>query len=253
MDTVDRRDAESRPRRAFHMYRRDVTRAVPRTEPSRTLVIALVVIAVGAHVLGWVGELLLAELVDRRPLLLAALNPTNRTLLLVTNELDALSFYTVAFVRLVVFDPVYFVLGAWFGSRVGAWMTQRSRWIRRRNETCGRWVRDLSYPLVFVAPSSYVSLVAGAVGMRFRTFLGLNVAGTAARLWLVRTIGERLEVPLDTAVRVIADHRALVLLVSAAVVGWLAHSELRRGAIHVVRSVVAGRSPDPPTSAEPQL
>ena len=64
---------------------------------------------------GWVGDALAPSLVNDNPLLLIALNPRLRNLVLVSPETSVVPFMAVAIVRLVVSDPVFF----WFGRRYG--------------------------------------------------------------------------------------------------------------------------------------
>src|SRR3954469_10830332 len=74
---------------------------------------------------GWVGDALAPTLVNRNPLLLIALNPRLRNLVLVAPETTVVPFMSVSILRLVISDPLFF----WFGRRYGdvaiRWMEKR--------------------------------------------------------------------------------------------------------------------------------
>ena len=50
------------------------------------------------------------------------MNARNRNLILVTNQLDAVSYYGVATVRLLLSDPLFFLIGYWYGDTALTWM-----------------------------------------------------------------------------------------------------------------------------------
>src|SRR5690606_40275611 len=74
-----------------------------------------------------IGDALATTLATTHPLTLVALNARNRNLVLVTNELDAVSFYVVATIRLLISDPLFFLLGYWYGDAAVTWMERRTR------------------------------------------------------------------------------------------------------------------------------
>src|SRR3546814_10530958 len=74
-----------------------------------------------------VGDALTTTLATSHPLALVALNSRNRILVLVSGELDALSYYTVATLRLMLSDPLFFLLGYWYGDQAVSWMERRTR------------------------------------------------------------------------------------------------------------------------------
>ncbi len=204
----------------------------PPSRRARNVVIGLLIAII---VSSWIGDLLLSVLVDRHPLLFIALNSRNRNLVLASPNLDAGSYYSVAFLRLVVSDPLFFLLGRWYGDAAVTWMERKApsfgsmlRWVERH---FGR----AAYPLVALAPNNFICLFAGASGMGVTGFLVANVAGTMFRLYLVRTVGDVLSGPLDSVTDWIADHRLLVFAVSAALLGLTIWSERRAGGTEVTQ------------------
>src|SRR5918995_1969726 len=194
------------------------TRAPSRRRPSRRALTAIVVPLVTLVVLGYVGDASAATLVDRHPAWLIALNARNRNLALATNYLDAWTYYGVGTARLLISDPLFFLLGYWYGDAAVSWMERRTKTWGQMLRQFERWFGKAAYPIIFIAPNSYVCLFAGAAGMPLRAFFAVNVAGTVARLWLVRRFGEAFEAPIDDLVGWIGDHRIPLLVLSVGLV-----------------------------------
>ncbi len=199
-----------------------------RGKPPRQAVVRLIVgLVIASQALALAGDLALAEFVDKHPAWLIALNPRNRNLALATNQLEATTYYVIGFVRLVISDPLYYLLGFWYGDRA-------LRWVERRSRTYGPFIRDgenffrkASYPLIFAAPNNVICALSAATGVRLRTFIALNLSGTVVRLILIRQLGEVFESPLESIVDFIARYRTPVLIISAIAVAWTIFSEFR--------------------------
>ncbi len=187
-------------------------------------VVALVLVSQGAALL---GDLFLAGIVDREPALLIALNPRNRNLALATNQLDAVTYYTVGFVRLVISDPLYFLLGFWYGERALAWTERRSRTYGPLVRDGERLFRRASYPLIFMAPNNVICALSAATGVRLGTFIALNLTGTVTRLVLVRRLGSVFSSPIQSIIDLIARYRVPLLILSAIAVAWTIFGEFR--------------------------
>jgi membrane protein DedA with SNARE-associated domain len=207
--------------------------AVARRRPSRRQVTALAVPLVALVVMNYVGDALAPTLVDSHPALLITLNARNRNLALVTNSLDAWTYYSIGTVRLLVSDPLFFLLGYWYGDAAVTWMERRTHSWGQLLRQIERWFGKAAYPLIFVAPNNYICLFAGAAGMPLRAFFAVNLAGTITRLWLIRLVGETFESPLDDLVGWIADNRIPLLIASVALVIASIALEARRGETEV--------------------
>jgi membrane protein DedA with SNARE-associated domain len=154
-----------------------------------------------APLLGWfvattVGVALAPALLERSPIALLVLAPLTRHLVLVSPALDAVSFFTLGALGLVLPDPFAYLLGREYGSAAIGW-------IERRSGGASRWVRWVhaafrrAAPLVlFVSPGPFVNLLAGASRMRVAVWLPVNLAGTLAILLLTRLSGEALAGPI---------------------------------------------------------
>ncbi|MEL6985909.1 MAG: hypothetical protein AAFO29_25995, partial [Actinomycetota bacterium] len=176
------------------------------------LLVGLVIVS---QVSAMIGDLALAEFVDRHPAWLIALNPRNRNLALATNQLDALTYYGIGFTRLVASDPVYYLLGFWYGERAMAWVKRRSRTYGPLVEDGEQLFRRAAYPLIFAAPNNVICALSAVTGVRLRTFIILNLSGTVTRLYVVRRLGEEFRSPIQSVIDFIAEYRTPVLIVSA--------------------------------------
>ncbi len=195
----------------------------PRRAIVRTI-IGLVVVSQGSAL---IGDLALAEFVDKHPEWLIGLNPRNRNLALATNQLDAVTYYSIGFARLVASDPLYYLLGFWYGERALSW-------VERKSKTYGPFIREgesffrrSSYLFIFAAPNNIVCALSAATGVRLRTFIILNLSGTVTRLILIRRLGEVFESPIQRVIDFIAEYRVPVLIVSAIAVAWTLFREFR--------------------------
>jgi len=163
-----------------------------------------------------VGNLFYATLVVRHPALLLTLNSTNRVLVGVTNRLDALSYYGIGFVRLVVADPLFYLLGLFYGDAA-------IRWIERKMGDGAASIiwfekafHKARYPIVLIAPNNPVCLLAGATNMPVPVFLSLNAAGTIGRLYLARLFGKAFTAPISAVTGFLDRYRWPILAVSLA-------------------------------------
>lgn len=154
-----------------------------------------------------VANVMWPTLQDSHPLVLIALSSINRYLILVSDDLDALSYYGVGTLRLLVSDPLFFLLGYWYGDRALAWMDERSPtygpMLRRFQNLFGR----AAWPLVVLAPNNYICLLAGAAGMRVSVFFLCNLVGTLGRLYLIRVLGATFSSPIDSVQSFIGEYR----------------------------------------------
>ncbi len=189
------------------------------------LVVPIVVLIIAANV----GDALTTTLAPSHPLTLIALNSRNRILVLVTNDLDALSYYGVATLRLMLSDPLFFLVGYWYGEAAVSWMERRTRTFGHSMRRAEQWFGRAAYPLVFLAPNNFICLFAGAAGMSIVGFFLTNLAGTLVRLYLIRRLGETFEAPIDDVLGFLADYRLPLLVLSVAVVAATSLLELRKG------------------------
>jgi membrane protein DedA with SNARE-associated domain len=204
-----------------------------RRRPSRRAMTLVSVPLVVLVIVSYVGDALAPSLVDTHPAWLIALNARNRNLVLVTNSLDPWTFYGIGLVRLLISDPLFFLLGYWYGDAAVKWMERRTKTWGQLLRQFEEWFAKAAYPIVFIAPNNIFCLFAGAAGMPLRAFFAVNLAGTVFRLWLVRRFGEAFEGPLDDVVEWIGDNRRILLPISIGLVLVSLALEAKRGETEV--------------------
>ncbi|CAN5187304.1 hypothetical protein BH18ACT4_BH18ACT4_03230 [soil metagenome] len=196
--------------------------------PSRRSLSLLLVPIVALSVMGTVANALTPKLLADHPLLLVALEPRNRNLLLTASRVDVVPFVVFATVRRIISDPLFFLLGHFYGEAA-------VRWIERQSGAGGRLVRLAERMFaraakisVFLFPGILVCVMAGAVGMRPRVFLALNLAGTIAVVVALRLFAQELDGPVGALQRW-NDRNVgwLTAVTVAAVVAWLLVQRVR--------------------------
>lgn len=180
-----------------------------------TLLLAPVVLTSAASL---TGTALAPSLLIEAPLLLIALNPVTRHLVLVSGLVDATPFFLVAVTRLFLADPFYFLVGRSYGDDAVAWLERRSGYAGRLVRYVERLFQVAGPVVLFVAPLGLVSLLAGASRMRFHTFVVINLCGTITVVTLVRLFGVALERPLEVVRTFVEANVLLLTLISAGLV-----------------------------------
>jgi len=163
-----------------------------------------------------VGNLFYASLVERHPALLLSLNSTNRVLVGVTNRLDPVTYYGIGFVRLVLADPLFYLLGLFYGDAALRWIERKMGDGAASITWFEKAFKKARYPIVLIAPNNPVCLLAGASGMRVPVFLALNAVGTAGRLYLARLFGKAFTAPISAVTGFLDRYRWPILAVSIA-------------------------------------
>jgi membrane protein DedA with SNARE-associated domain len=199
------------------------------TRPSRKRLAIVVVPIVGLIICGYIGDALTTTWADRHPLWLVLLNARSRILVLTTNQLDAASYYIAAGLRLLASDPLFYLLGRWYGDAMIQWVENRSKTFGEQIRLYERAFAKAAYPLVFLMPNPYICLFAGASGMRVGSFFTLNIAGTVARLYLIRRLGEAFDEPIQAVLRFFARYRLPLFIASVALVFFIIWSDRRSG------------------------
>jgi membrane protein DedA with SNARE-associated domain len=207
--------------------------------------VPLVALIVAANV----GDALTTTWADRHPLLLTLLNARNRVLLLTTNQLDPWSYYLAAGARLLAADPLFYLLGRWYGDAMVSWLERRSQTFGEQVRIYERAFSKAAYPLLMLAPNAYVCLFAGASGMPLGTFFALNIAGTLIRLYLLRRLGEAFDKPIGSVLDFFARYRVPLFVLSVALIVFILWNDRRQGKSEIGSMLELGQeSPQGPSS-----
>lgn len=202
-----------------------LVREPPSPHTLKLLVAPVIVLIICSNV----ANVMWPTLQEDHPLLLIALSSINRYLILVSDQLDPLSYYGIGTLRLLVSDPLFFLLGYWYGDRALAWMDHKAPtygpMLRRAQHVFGR----AAWPLVVIAPNNFVCLFAGAAGMRISMFFALNLVGTLGRLYLIRVLGDAFSSPIDQFQDLVAEYRWWFIAASALLVAFSLRGEVKGG------------------------
>jgi membrane protein DedA with SNARE-associated domain len=131
---------------------------------------------------------------------LIGLSSKNRFLLLTAPQLGMLAFFVVGFLRLLITDPITYVLGRQYGEDALGWIERKTsakpsdKSLLRRAERLFARAAPL---VILVAPSALWCILAGAARMKVWLFLTCNVVGTVARLTLFWVAADALRAPLE--------------------------------------------------------
>lgn len=175
---------------------------VHRAAPPPPIVLGVfIAIIVGLNVLGLVVSATWPTLVKDHPLLLIGLSNRYRFLLLTRNQIGAVPQVVIGVLRNLASDPVYYLLGWWYGDRVLELFRKSMGRGAVAIETTERWFRRYGDAIVFLTPSPFVCALAGASGMKARRFWPVNIAGTIVMVTGVRLLGGVVESPINSFLR----------------------------------------------------
>jgi membrane protein DedA with SNARE-associated domain len=190
----------------------------PPARPSRRRLTLLLGPIVVLTALAYVGDFAWAGLVKQHPLWLISLNTRKRYLALVVPHTDPLPYYLVGTIRQVISDPLFFLLGRWYGD-AGV------RWLERKLGEGGSMVRFMergfakaSWPMVAIFPNALICMLAGASAMPVWLFFLLNVGGTFVAMVVLRVFGDVFGSPLAAFTGFVNDYRIPIIAVSGVLV-----------------------------------
>jgi membrane protein DedA with SNARE-associated domain len=173
----------------------------------RTLLTFFLVPVTILTVAGIVANAILPTLIAEAPALVPAMTTRADRLLLVAPLLPAEVFLSIALIRELIGDPLFYLYGRRYGDVGIRWIEQRtgpnSRWLR----TIERLFRRAAYVVVAVWPINVVCVLAGATKMRPFPFFALNITGTVVRIGLIFLIGDLLEDPIREIVSFITRYQ----------------------------------------------
>ncbi|MEY2418646.1 MAG: hypothetical protein QOG90_1326 [Actinomycetota bacterium] len=194
-----------------------------RARRKRLTILLIPIVAFG--VAGFAVNLASPYLINAHPLVVIFFNPINRYLLAAANKVNIYEFFAVAFFRLLLTDPLFFLLGRWYGDGALDWIESKTGnsgmvpWVKK-------WFGRAGPLFVFLAPNGNICLLAGASGMNVTLFVGLNVTGTILRLILIKKTANLMKPVLDPTLRFV--HRYQWWLVGFSVIAFGVQSLVNR-------------------------
>lgn len=185
--------------------------------PSRKTLLYAVPLAIFT-IAGTIGVAFMPYFLSRAPLLLVALSPLFRHLVLVSPSVDLASLLAVAVPRHFAPDPFVYLLGRDYGPLA-------VEWVETNSPGLGRWIRMLEKlfarvgPLaLLVSPDIAVSTLAGAARVPFAVFCAMNLLGTVGNVIVARWFGVALEGEIRAVVGFFQAHLVAVTIASLGIV-----------------------------------
>jgi membrane protein DedA with SNARE-associated domain len=183
-------------------------------KPSRRVLYVLLAPIIALTLAGMLGDWFAAAIINEHPLLQMFINPRSRYLALASNQVDTVPYYVVGFLRLVLTDPLFYLLGYWYGENALRWIEKRLGDDGGMVKSFERFFSKAAYPIVLFAPNGYICAMAGMTGMRPAVFVTLNVVGTAGRLVVIRHTAAALSSPLEGLLELIQRYQWWIVGVS---------------------------------------
>jgi membrane protein DedA with SNARE-associated domain len=162
----------------------------------RTLLTLFLIPVTVLAVAGIVANAIFPTLLSDAPSLIPAMTTRADRLLLAAPLLPGEVFLSVALIRELVGDPLFYLFGRRYGDVGIRWIERRSGPDARALRTVERVFRRGAYVVVAVWPINVVCLLAGATKMRPLPFFALNITGTFVRISLIFVLGDLLSEPL---------------------------------------------------------
>lgn len=164
-------------------------------KPSRRKLVLLVGPIVVITVLGTIASAFTPVLAAKHPLLLITLDARNRMLVL-AREVSLVPFVVVALARRTISDPLFYLLGRYYGEGAVRWLEKKGGGGSLVTAT-ERFFAKARYPMVFLFPGAIVCALAGQTGMSPASFLVTNIAGTLTSIFMVRAFSATIASPVE--------------------------------------------------------
>jgi membrane protein DedA with SNARE-associated domain len=166
-----------------------------RPKPSRRTLILLVAPIIAITTMGFIATAFTPALAARHPLLLITLDARNRFLVL-AREVDIVPFVVVAILRRTFSDPLFYLLGRFYGEGAVRWLEKKAGF-GDLVKYAEKFFAKAAYPMVFFFPGAIVCALAGQTGMSPVGFMLTNLTGTLAAVLAVRAFSDAISSPVE--------------------------------------------------------
>jgi membrane protein DedA with SNARE-associated domain len=198
-----------------------------RRVPLPWLITPIVILSVA----GSVADILGPKLIVEHPQLQMFLNPRNRYMILAAATVDPVPFFLIGFLRLTLTDPIGYILGRQYGEAALKWAGEKMGDGGRFIGKVERFFGKAAPIIILVAPNLYMCILAGASGMKVRTFAALNITGTIARLVIFRIAGHAFRDELLDVVDWIGRNQKWLIVASFVIVAIQSSRSRQRGTL----------------------
>ena len=195
-------------------------RRVPLLE--RRLLVGLLVLLIALDRTAAAGAPWLAT---HHPLLLAAVDPTDKAVILAL-KVSLAALFPLAVIRRLFGQALYFLIGRRLGPEAKSWLHAHGAGgvLARLERALGRW----SYPIVFLAPRDVVCLLAGDMGMGWAPFLLIAGLRDCAAVLLLRELSQAFAKQVNAVLGFLNTYALPATLVAVALVSLQVMLQRRR-------------------------
>ena len=187
-----------------------------RPRPSRRTLILLVTPIVMITTMGLIASAFTPTLATKHPLLMIALDARNRFLVL-ARHVDIVPFVIVAVLRRSFSDPLFYLLGRYYGENALRWL-QKKGGAGDLVPLTEKLFKKAGYPMVFAFPGAIVCALAGQTGMSPVGFVIANLSGTLTSVFLVRRFSSAISSPVEGLLGFFSRHLVATTAVSVGLV-----------------------------------
>ncbi len=166
----------------------DQTGPIPE-RPSRWVIFLVLAPIIALTIVANIGARTWTAVLPDNPALALAMNPTNIVMAAASPMLGTAEFYGITLLRRLIIDPLYVLLGVWFGHAAVNWLKRKSRDIGPLAEKFEEWFPRYGWLLILLNPSALILLMAGSSGMRMRKIMALDFIGTLVTAFGIRQLG----------------------------------------------------------------
>lgn len=178
---------------------------------------------------GTIANAVHPTLVKNHPLLLVALEPRNRWIILVAEKVSFWPLLIFGTVRRLASDPLFFLLGHLYGDNAVRWAERRFDANTGTVQKIERVFQKAGPVLVFFFPGALVCVLAGATGMSPVLFFVLNVVGTIFTVTVLYHFASVVEGPVDAINGFYGDNFKWLTVVSILLTGLYVWNQWRQG------------------------
>ncbi len=194
----------------------DVPTVEERPKPSRRTLILLVAPIILITTMGFIASAFTPTLATKHPLLMIALDARNRFLVL-AREVDLVPFVIVALIRRSFSDPLFYLLGRFYGEGALRWLEKKGGGGELVVLT-EKLFKKAGYPMVFAFPGAIVCALAGQTGMSPVGFMATNLAGTLTAIFAVRRFSSAIASPVEGLLAFFSRNLVVTTAVSVSLV-----------------------------------
>jgi len=187
-----------------------------RPKPSRRTLILLVTPIIIITTMGLIASAFTPTLATEHPLLMIALDARNRFLVL-ARRVDLVPFVIVALIRRSFSDPLFYLLGRFYGDNALRWL-QKKGGAGDLVPFTEKLFKRAGYPMVFAFPGAIVCALAGQTGMSPVGFMATNLAGTLTAIIAVRRFSSTIASPVEGLLGFFSRNLVLTTAISVGLV-----------------------------------